>query len=353
MLWFRLYSEGPNDFSNPKVQMLPEVDQRRLVMLWVLQSKGVLQELTRTEIANFLRISMKKLEKTLKNLEEKRFINCANGKVEIIDWDLMQYKTDSSLKRTREYRRRTTHIAGDSTSYLKHRKEVFERYGHKCVYCGSEQNLCIDHLVPIVLGGDHYIDNLVVACKKCNSGKAGRLPEQAGYSFSNQLAKKKYEEIKQRYVTVTKPICDGHINGPDTDTDTEKKKKNTQKTIEGIEAAPDSGKEKRMKHETRIRKYFEQYWKHEPKKVDKNRARYAFMKVFPLGLSAEQMKLRMNNFEAHFSLRIQEAERMINERGNLNMMKYPATWMNAQDFDEFPETGEQEMVIEEVEGDDS
>lgn len=41
--------------------------------------------------------------------------------------------------------------------------------GGVCVYCGSTENLAADHLVPERLGGQTTFDNLVTACKTCNS----------------------------------------------------------------------------------------------------------------------------------------------------------------------------------------
>jgi hypothetical protein len=48
---------------------------------------------------------------------------------------------------------------------------IFRRDGHKCVYCGSINDLCIDHVVPQINGGTHDMDNLVTACRSCNSSK--------------------------------------------------------------------------------------------------------------------------------------------------------------------------------------
>ena len=38
-------------------------------------------------------------------------------------------------------------------------------YNNKCVYCGSStRKLTKDHLIPYLLGGNDYIDNIVPAC---------------------------------------------------------------------------------------------------------------------------------------------------------------------------------------------
>ncbi len=43
--------------------------------------------------------------------------------------------------------------------------------GNKCNYCGANDNLALDHIFPQKLGGKDAGDNLVYACKTCNSSK--------------------------------------------------------------------------------------------------------------------------------------------------------------------------------------
>ncbi len=43
--------------------------------------------------------------------------------------------------------------------------------GQKCSYCGSEENLALDHIFPKKYGGKDTGDNLIYACRKCNSSK--------------------------------------------------------------------------------------------------------------------------------------------------------------------------------------
>lgn len=61
--------------------------------------------------------------------------------------------------------------------------DVYERDRNACRYCRSTERLSIDHVKPRVQGGSDDADNLVVACKSCNSRKGGRTPEQAGMTL--------------------------------------------------------------------------------------------------------------------------------------------------------------------------
>jgi len=44
----------------------------------------------------------------------------------------------------------------------------------KCAYCGSTDDLQIDHIKPISKGGTNDFDNLQILCKKCNCRKADK-----------------------------------------------------------------------------------------------------------------------------------------------------------------------------------
>ncbi len=43
-----------------------------------------------------------------------------------------------------------------------------------CCYCGSTDNLCMDHMIPKTHGGTDNPENLVTACRSCNSSKGSR-----------------------------------------------------------------------------------------------------------------------------------------------------------------------------------
>jgi len=43
-----------------------------------------------------------------------------------------------------------------------------------CCYCGSRNRLSVDHLIPTKRGGENTGDNLVWACRSCNSSKCAR-----------------------------------------------------------------------------------------------------------------------------------------------------------------------------------
>jgi 5-methylcytosine-specific restriction endonuclease McrA len=54
-------------------------------------------------------------------------------------------------------------------------REIKDAYGHRCAYCAaSGVTMTREHVDPLTLGGQHVPENLVPACKPCNSAKQDR-----------------------------------------------------------------------------------------------------------------------------------------------------------------------------------
>ena len=97
--WFRLYSEFAHD---PKVQMLSEVNQRRLIMLFCIRCNGTVT-LQDEQVAFQLRISMDEWLTSKATFIDKNFINNDN---EVLNWDKRQFVSDSSAERVAKHRER-------------------------------------------------------------------------------------------------------------------------------------------------------------------------------------------------------------------------------------------------------
>lgn len=65
------------------------------------------------------------------------------------------------------------------------RRSVFARDEWTCQYCGAAAEN-IDHVVPRSRGGTHTWDNVVAACRRCNSRKENRLIEDAGLRLARR-----------------------------------------------------------------------------------------------------------------------------------------------------------------------
>jgi 5-methylcytosine-specific restriction endonuclease McrA len=58
------------------------------------------------------------------------------------------------------------------------RRAVFARDSWACQYCGGKAET-MDHVVPRSRGGAHSWENVVAACRRCNSKKRDKLPVEA------------------------------------------------------------------------------------------------------------------------------------------------------------------------------
>lgn len=79
------------------------------------------------------------------------------------------------------------------------RKEVFERDGWICQYCGdrlNQQNATLDHFVPQSKNGKHTKDNLRTCCLICNSIKSGKTYEEAAPLILKSIQQRRAKSLK-------------------------------------------------------------------------------------------------------------------------------------------------------------
>lgn len=73
-------------------------------------------------------------------------------------------------------------MALNNGKYKKYRTALLLRDGNRCHYCGvlmtpsnkgdfHPDGMSIDHIVPLAEGGTDDMDNLVLACRRCNLDK--------------------------------------------------------------------------------------------------------------------------------------------------------------------------------------
>jgi 5-methylcytosine-specific restriction endonuclease McrA len=82
---------------------------------------------------------------------------------------------------------------------------LLEKYGRKCAYCGAEKvPLEIEHMIPKSKGGTDRIDNLAIACVKCNQEKSNMMPKE----YIEYLSKQKGDKAKTMIANFEKAIKD-------------------------------------------------------------------------------------------------------------------------------------------------
>jgi 5-methylcytosine-specific restriction endonuclease McrA len=65
------------------------------------------------------------------------------------------------------------------------RRGVFVRDGGRCQYCGNRAE-SIDHVVPRSRGGQHVWENVVAACRRCNTTKRDRYLDETGMHLQRE-----------------------------------------------------------------------------------------------------------------------------------------------------------------------
>jgi 5-methylcytosine-specific restriction endonuclease McrA len=59
----------------------------------------------------------------------------------------------------------------------RYRQSIYDSWNHQCVYCKAEAT-SLDHIVPRFKSGSSNRNNLVPACRSCNSNKASSKMEE-------------------------------------------------------------------------------------------------------------------------------------------------------------------------------
>jgi 5-methylcytosine-specific restriction endonuclease McrA len=125
-----------------------------------------------------------------KELERKRkredyYRNKETRKAKHKEW--LENNKDKTLQRQREYYKEKPEVFSEIRQRRRSRKKnvehnfsweewenCIEHFQHKCAYCGKKKKLQQDHFIPLNNGGEYTTNNIVPACKSCNSGKCDR-----------------------------------------------------------------------------------------------------------------------------------------------------------------------------------
>lgn len=89
------------------------------------------------------------------------------------------YRKNNKLKKCIDQHRRRARLklaGGDYTE--KQIIDLLFKQKRRCMdcLCDISNNFQIDHLMPIALGGNNYIDNIQLLCRPCNSKKQAQDP---------------------------------------------------------------------------------------------------------------------------------------------------------------------------------
>ena len=90
-------------------------------------------------------------------------------------WRQRHLDTAREIDRVHKHRRNAQKRQTLATFTRADWQRMLGLYGHRCVYCGKKsQRLTQDHVIPLSQGGDYTWENIVPACRACNSRKYTR-----------------------------------------------------------------------------------------------------------------------------------------------------------------------------------
>jgi len=115
------------------------------------------------------------------------------------------------------------------------RNYLLEKFNRRCVYCNKpSKTLEVEHIIPKSRGGTNSLDNLAIACTKCNRLKGSKTAEEFGFksiqeqastfykseAFFNNVKKLLMRELKAKetfgyitkYMRIKYNIQKSHIN---------------------------------------------------------------------------------------------------------------------------------------------
>lgn len=104
-----------------------------------------------------------------------------NNPEKMKEWHRKYFKTEigRASKQRALFKRRTNIKNSVNTLTAQEWANILEAHNYRCAYCGVEFNCGLlptrDHIIPISKGGHNTKENVVPACKSCNSKKYNKI----------------------------------------------------------------------------------------------------------------------------------------------------------------------------------
>ena len=115
-------------------------------------------------------------KKYYENHKEKELLRKKNWRDSNKDFlkNYQQKYQANNIFRWAEYQHRRRAIALNNGVFFISKNELLKIYNSPCIYCGSLQDITLEHVIPISRGGTHGIGNIASACRNCNLSKGSK-----------------------------------------------------------------------------------------------------------------------------------------------------------------------------------
>ena len=87
------------------------------------------------------------------------------------------------------------HTASKSEAKRLWRQNIKDAWNNECAYCGSDENITLDHILPQCKGGLDIKTNVVACCLSCNQSK-GHTPWEDLYYSQDFFSYDNYDKIR-------------------------------------------------------------------------------------------------------------------------------------------------------------
>jgi 5-methylcytosine-specific restriction endonuclease McrA len=204
--WYRAYEGTVTDAKLGEAALIAEVSRSVSIAAWhaILESAACKNnsgsyETTPRRVAVILCEPPVRIEALFAAFKELGMVD-EHG---VSSWRKRQFQSDGSNERVKRYRenRKALGLPAQWQASKELRQAIYERDGNACVYCGTPDDLTLDHKTPEMYGGDHSPDNLQTACRRCNAQKrdlthdeyVARLSGNNGVTLQQRPHKQKTE----------------------------------------------------------------------------------------------------------------------------------------------------------------
>lgn len=194
--WFRYYTETMNDRKMTHAARLCGASKLEIIGAWSLilcaagesPVRGALyvtlqKRYSNADVTDLLGCDEDQAKAIMSAFVEMEMLEVQDDAYHVKNWDKRQFTAEYHQQERHREKREALGLPRRRWINEKVRDAVMQRDGEACVYCSSETNLTLDHIIPEIKGGDNSESNLVVACRACNAKKREFTIEQAGMSY--------------------------------------------------------------------------------------------------------------------------------------------------------------------------
>lgn len=131
-------------------------------------------QLSGGKIRKYIFCNKKCFSAFLKERPKELHSNWKGGRTNYESYRAWAVKHTKRLSFLQARRRARKYTQGGSHS-IEEWERLCIQHDNKCAICKEQKPLTRDHIMPLSLGGNDYIDNIQPLCRNCNSKKGNRI----------------------------------------------------------------------------------------------------------------------------------------------------------------------------------